>query len=269
MLRILLIYSSICIVLSINEAQASVHELNLANNHYATGLEYYRKRAEGASGRLARPDNIDKAIYHFTQALENPAYELKAGAALLRCFDFKGSFTKISDSDKIEMLEKGIAIGDELLKKYPDDVALMYWYMSNVGRWGQTVRFWKAVRANIAGKMRSLCERIIALDPSYNDAGAYRILGVLNIKIPHVPLFITWPSDDKGLDMLKKATELAPEAMGNWVFYAEALSKLNRKDRAISILHKVLEEAPREYKLIEDKNILVRASELLAEVENS
>ncbi len=267
MLKTLFIYSSIYLMLGV--AQASAPEASFANDHYTAGLKYYQKRADGASGRFARPDNIDKAIYHFKEALDNPVYELKASAALLRCYDFKGSFTQISDSDKITMLENGIAIGDELLKKYPNDVALIYWYMSNVGRWGQTVNFWKAVKANIAGKMRSLCERIIALDPSYNDAGAYRILGVLNIKIPHIPLFITWPSDDKGLGMLKKATEIAPEAMGNWMFYAEALSKLGKKEEAITILRKVMEETPRKYKLIEDKNILLKASELLKKIESS
>ncbi len=234
---------------------------------YDIGLDYYEKRSESAVGIYAKETNINKAISHLLKAIKDPEYELEAGILLLRCYDFKGSFTQIEDREKVEIFEKGMSIGEELIQKYPNNAGLIYWYMSNVGRWGQTVNFWKAVRANIAGTMRELCEKVIALNPSYNDAGAYRILGILNIKIPHIPVFITWPSDEEGLEMLKKATELGPESIGNWVFYAEALSKMGQKEKAISILETSMSKPPRPHRLVEDRKILEKARELLKEIE--
>jgi len=261
------IYLIVLLISFIGQGQIVGKHIVLHQNQYERGLAYFERRSEKITGNYADPTNINQAIFHFKEALSDPTFELKAATYLLRSYDFKGNFTQIEKGEQIAMFEEGMEIGERLLKKYPTNAPLMYWYMSNVGRWGQTVNFWQAVRANIAGKMRELCETLIELNPSYNDAGAYRILGVLNIKIPHIPLFITWPSDDKGLQMLQKATQLAPDAIGNWVFYAEALSKLGSKDKALAILDDVLSSPPRPERLIEDRKIQERARELLNEIQ--
>jgi tetratricopeptide (TPR) repeat protein len=81
-------------------------------------------------------------------------------------------------------------------------------------------------------------ERAAAIDPAYDQAGAYRVLGRIYYQAPGRPLSVG--DIQKSLRLLRQATVLAPANSTNHLYLAETLLKLNQKDQAREELQKVL-----------------------------
>jgi len=237
------------------------------NYHMDQGIDFYEKRAETVTHLTADPEYIDKAIYHFEQALSKDANNLSAVVYLLKAFDFKGAYTGLSEKSQVAVFQKGIDLAYRYLEKYPNHSVIKYWYLSHLGRWAHKAGALTAARANIGQKMRDLCHELIEENPSYNEAGPYRILGVMHVNVPHIPLLLTWPSKKKGLALLQKALELDPGSFANHYEYAKALIQKEKKAQAIEILRQATQKSPDPKRSLEDKVILHQIRNLLAELE--
>ena len=53
--------------------------------------------------------------------------------------------------------------------------------------------------------MKTHSEKIIELDPDYKDGGGYFMLGVVHLRTPYVPFFLSWPDKDEAERLLKIA----------------------------------------------------------------
>ena len=56
-----------------------------------------------------------------------------------------------------------------------------------------------AARSGFADTMKVHSEKIIKLDNKYNDGGGYFMLGVVHLRAPYVPFFLSWPDKDLSL----------------------------------------------------------------------
>lgn len=229
-------------------------------NNFELGKKYYSLRAKNYKGKKAKLKYINKAINNFNKCEQTP----EVISALLRSYEFKGSYTKISRKKAKLVFEKAINLGKESYEKFPDDISIKYYYLSNMGRWAQEISLMTSATNGISKDIRDLAEEVYEKDPYFADAGASRILGVLHMKIPTVPFVVTWPSEDKGIEYLKWAYEKAPENPANVIFYAEAMIESGNESVAKDILKQLKSRKPRTEKLIEDLNSLERVNELCA-----
>ncbi|MCB9233074.1 MAG: hypothetical protein H6581_15565 [Bacteroidia bacterium] len=227
------------------------------------GLDWYKKRDQGSYGLQAQEEPINKAIFYFEKALNEPTNEELASTYLMKCFFYKGTFVLTKKNEQLAIFQRGIDLGEYMLKKYPNSAKITMWYMVNLGKWANLKSGFSAATSGVAGKMKELSERVIALDPNNEEAGAYRALGILHFRAPNIPLIMSWPDKQKALQVLKQSTEVAPENPGNQVAYAEVLYGTGEKSLAIKILQKVIGKKPRKDLLLEDKMELKEAEELL------
>ena len=226
---------------------------------------YFSKRYDGAKEMKVQPQNINSAIAFYKKATKVDSTRQEATVGLLRSYDFKSKFVATNKKQKIEILEEAKALGKKRSQQYPENIKITYWYFSVLGEWSQTVGVIKASSNNVAERLIDKAEEVINVAPEYDEAGAYRILGGMHLKVPHIPFLISWPSDEKALDYLHKAYVLAPQNLANVVLYAQILDETGDTQQAIALLKKNVDKKPRETNYLEDITYLRQARELLKE----
>jgi protein involved in temperature-dependent protein secretion len=95
---------------------------------------------------------------------------------------------------------------------------------------------------------------VIALDPAFEEAGGYRVLGRLHQRAPRIPYITGWISRAEGLRNLRLAVRTAPKNFVNRHFLAEALAAGGSSARAeaIQIETELVADTPSPAHLVED-----------------
>ncbi len=81
-------------------------------------------------------------------------------------------------------------------------------------------------------KMRTNSEKLIAIDSLHNNGAGWKVLGVLNYRVPNLGIVFSWPSVKKSKQLLQKALKYFPNDIPNNFFYAEALMENKEKEMA-------------------------------------
>ncbi|GAB4242512.1 MAG: hypothetical protein Tsb0034_20000 [Ekhidna sp.] len=228
-----------------------------SQSEYEKGRLLFDKRANDSEGLVANEKYINASIKHFEKA-NSP----EGTVGLLRALEFKGSFVELSDKKRKKVYAKAIEIGKEALKQYPDNIGIKYYYVANLGRYGQTISKLNAHKEGITDEIRNITTEIIQENPKYAEAGALRILGAIHLKIPSVPFILDWPSNEKAKELLTRAYDIAPENPGNVRFYAELLIDIGQDEKAEELLRQLLKTSPRAHRLLEDKQDLEKAQKV-------
>jgi len=148
----------------------------------------YEKRGDTFDVRTMVADsaNINAAI----DVLQKIAAE-KSGAEkeealwkLLQAIYFKGYYTTTNSTLKKKIYDQGKNIGEQALKEFPESAGINLFLAIIWGVWSEEYGIINAAKKGVAGKVRSLCEKSIAIDPKFDDAGAYRVLGRVYFKSP-------------------------------------------------------------------------------------
>lgn len=231
--------------------------------HFEEGVEFFKNRAEGCSGLVANPRNLSQAIYHFQKAFVDPIYERDAGVFLLKCAFYKGTFVETEKEKMIAAFAEGKKLGEYMVGKYPTWAAAQFWYLTCLGKWAECKSGWAAATDGVAEKMKIAAEKIIENDPTYHDASAFRVLGMLNIKCPYIPFFLPWPDDKEGLKKCEESVTRGPGNPGNFLSYAEALYENGLPEKAIGVLKRLIGIKPRPDMYLEDKKEIEDGKTLL------
>jgi hypothetical protein len=192
---------------------------------------------------LADTSYINKAIIIYKKILISNADSLERGEAfwkLLQSYYFKGQFGTDDDDLKQEIYDEGIEIGEMYIDKLPESVAAYLWLGINWARWAEVSGIVAAAFKGVAGKVKYYAEKTIELDEYYLDAGGYRLLGMLHLSVPNIPLVLTWPSDEEGVLNLEKAYKIAPKNLYNKMYLALALHSNDQEERSKSLLLEVI-----------------------------
>ena len=153
----------------------------------------------------------------------------------------------------------------ENLDKYPKNVELHFWYLSNLGSWAEVYGILTAAKEGVADQMKDHALTIIALNPNYEDGGGYFMLGAVHYKSPYIPFFLSWPDNDEAIKWLKKANETGEAKPVQKVYLAQALYKNKEKSSAISLLEEVTNMTPTKVESLADWEQIKKARILLKE----
>ncbi|MBN1154551.1 hypothetical protein JXB12_06465 [candidate division KSB1 bacterium] len=229
----------------------------------------YDKRGEQYDPQtfIADSTNIDGAIEILEKivAEESGAVKEEALWKLLRALYFKGYYTTGDSELKKKIYDDGKNIGEAALKEFPQSAGINLFLAIIWGVWSEEYGILNAAKKGVAGKVRSLCEKSIEIDPTFDDAGAYRVLGRVYFKSPKIPIILGWPSKEKAITYLEKSLLIAPDDLATKQFLGEALYAVGKKERAIELMKEILAVEEVQEGVVEDKFYKRTVKETLAE----
>ena len=206
-------------------------------------------------------ENIDNAISDCRIASTNG--DADAVVYLLRAYYFKGKYATQDDESKKLLFDKGKYLAEKYINKYPDNAAIRYWYLVNLGSWAEVYGTIKAAREGVADIMKEQSEAIIKLDPKYKDGGGYFMLGAVHLKSPYIPFLLSWPDKDKAVEHLNKAVNTGEATLVQKRYLAHALYKTGKEEQAVDLLNQIINSTPSQDEYIEDLDDIREAKLLL------
>jgi tetratricopeptide (TPR) repeat protein len=140
------------------------------------------------------------------------------------------------DASRTGYYEKGLTYAENLLAQQPDGVAGHYWKALNLSGLADVNR----LRGfKLLAQIMDELKRSLALDETYDQAGAHRVLGRIYFEAPGWPLSVG--DREKSLEQLTAAVRLAPDNSTNHLYLAETLLAMGKKAQASKELEKVLQ----------------------------
>lgn len=237
--------------------------LLIGQNTFDRGKELYELRAADADSFRADPANINKAIEAFSKSFDQNIKTRQSAAYLLKAYYFKGMFAGLPESQQKEVYDTGKILGEKMIERFPDSVPIKFWYSANLGKWADAHGFVKSATSGVAKKLRRVCNNIIEMNPHYQGGGGYRILAQVHFYSPNIPLLMGWPSNDKALNLIEKAMDIAPNHPPNRMNYAQILLEFDRKEEAKKQLQYILDMEPRATHIVEDRYIKYRSRQII------
>lgn len=258
-----------------------------AATRVAEGDYHFALRSIGAVNQVADPFKINLAITAYREALKLEPANVLIVARLLRALHFRGAYTGADLEEKKAIFDEGRRLGQdsvdrlevlarnakglsriEALRLVKGSAALYLWTAGHWGEWGLARGKFTAARTGVAGKIRDLAQTVIDIDPLYEDAAGYRILGRLHSEAPKIIFITGWVSHEKGLDYLRRAYAAAPEHPVTLYFLAEAIldHEPGKRNEALSLLEQCARSTPDPDRRLEDERYAQRARERLDEL---
>jgi len=234
-----------------------------AQNSFELGKKFYQERSAHADTFRADPTNINKAIKAFNESLSKHNHAIESAIYLLKSYYFKGMYVNMPQKEQKEIYDKGADLGEQWLKKYPQSVGIKFWYAALLGHWAKIHGFVASATHGISEKLRRISKDIIRIDSTYQGGGGYRILAQVHFYSPKIPFFMSWPSDDKALKLIKKAMKIAPDNPTNRMLYAQVLIEFDRYEEAKEHLQFILDMNLRSTHIVEDRYLKYRSRQLL------
>jgi tetratricopeptide (TPR) repeat protein len=191
---------------------------------------------------LADSTIINQAItiYHAVIKTTSGAEKEDAIWKLIRAYYFKGKYTTQNSESRKKIYDLGKNLGETFLKDFPDSPGVNLFLAIVWGVWGEEYGILAAARKGVAGKIKDLCEKSIEVDPEFDEAGGYRVLGRVYFKAPKIPLILGWPSKKKAVEILEQASKVAPANLFTKQFLAEALYSQDKKEQATKLMNEIL-----------------------------
>lgn len=264
----------------------------------AVGDSAWAQRALGETEGIPKSAPILEASSAYEMALTEHPEDVEARWKLLRALHFAGHFGSRDPAEKRKRFDRALDVSQEgllllrdriapglpledmdaetleslldgVIGTSPSEVARLYfWSAINWGAWSRSAGLLSAVRQGVANKIHRYVLIAIALEPEYDDGGAFRLLGRLHAELPRVPFITGWVDRDQSLSWLEKAYAMAPGNPGNRLLLALTLLDLapEKRSTAIELLEQVGALSPRPSMRIEDLAMRREARERLVAV---
>jgi hypothetical protein len=256
----------------------------------------WSRRAEGADGEVARPGPVESAIAGYRSVLAENPDATEPRWKLVRALHFRGRFCGARSEEQRRWFEEArrvaneglsrldrlagssegdlVAAGDKgarrsgdeasrlrALRRVPGAASLYLWAAVAWGEWALVHGRLAAVMQGAAGKVRDLTRQSVALDPTIDEGGGYRILGRLHDDCPRIPFVTGWVSHRTGIEYLRAAVAASPDNSVNQLFLAEALLRHEpqKTEEARRLLERCGAMAPHPGYLVEDRHFSAKA----------
>jgi tetratricopeptide (TPR) repeat protein len=254
-------------------AAAETPPLSPSDALVAEADAHYARRSIGAIDGVADKREITAAIELYRKALVVSPHDAVTLSKLMRALHFRGVFTAVSIEEKKLIFEEGRKIGQaavdrleaqakgarglsriEALRLVKGAPALYLWTAGHWGEWGLLRGKFAAARSGVASRLRDLAQTVIEIDPLFEDAAGYRILGRLHSEAPKIPLITGWISHEKGVQYLRRSYQNSPNHPVTSYFLAEAILDHEplKRDEAVRLLEQCAHTPPRPDRLLED-----------------
>lgn len=207
------------------------------------------------------PAKAKDAVESYRLALRAEPDSEAAAWKLMRALYYLG---RISPEEKREAIYgQAVEVGEKALKAHPDSVPLHFWLSVLYGMYGNV----KGVMSSLSlvNPIKDLAQWVIDHDPTYEQGGAYRVLGRLYFKLPG----LFGGDNDKAIELLTKAVKLGPRHYNAHLFLAEVYLDEGRRDEAKKLLEQVLKGAPDPELVPEDRLWKDEARRMLSQMSAS
>lgn len=231
---------------------------------------------------MASPQEVDLAIDLYKKAIARSPGNIDTLARLMRALHFRGAYTGAPLEEKKAIFEEGRRLGQDAVDRLEAEArsarglsriealrlvkgapALYLWTAGHWGEWGLVRGKFAAARSGIASRLRDLAQTVVDLDPLFDDAAGYRILGRLHAEAPKIIFITGWVSHEKGVQYLRRAHAAAPRHPVTAYFLAEAIldHEPGKREEALKLLEQCATLTPRPESFLEDSRYL-RAARL-------
>lgn len=231
-----------------------------------TGINYFNARAENAKGLQANSINVDKAILIFDALLKQNKDAKAAGGYYMQCLNFKGRFVYVSTSEKRNVYSKCIELGNDLVKRFPEDPKIRFELISAIGLLAEVEGVMKSINEGVMPKLIYHTKVLIEIDSLYNDGGGWKTEAALNYKTPYIPIILTWPDKNKAVAIMKNAIRHFPTSVGCNFYYAEALLENKQKSLAKIYFELTIKLPSRKNFPLEDEYFKMKAKQYLKDI---
>lgn len=205
------------------------------------------------------PNRLLAAKEAFEQQLTG-ADGAQAHILLAETFFWLGDYAT-GKADREKWFSQGVKIGETAVQKNPNDVAAHLWYAANMGSHGVE----RGIMASLF-YINPIIEhgtKAIDLDETYFHAAPLRLMGRFYHQCPGWP--ISKGDINKGMSLLEKAVNIAPDFLQNKVYLAEIYMAKRKKREARKLLDEILAAEPAFLPVL-NKGIQKEAKSLIAKV---
>ena len=177
-------------------------------DRFATGDAAFRNRADAGNAR--------QALVLYRESYKREPDAASAWRVSMACY-FLGFHLKSEPSQKRELFAEGRDAGVAGVGREEPCVACHFWAAVNMALYGNEVGAFKMLTT--LTELRAHLHRSLELDPSFAYGGAYRLLGLIEQKLPG----ILGGNNRRARDYFEKAIAIAPDEPLNYMFMAKLL----------------------------------------------
>lgn len=224
-------------------------------------LENIIKQGDKFYAKREKMLNVSQAINTYKEAVKLDKNCFEAVWRLSRTYYYYG--TRISekyDDRRKTVFNEGMEWGKKAKKIDPKRPEGYFWYGTNLGSWGEANGVMKSL--SIRHDLEEVMLKTAKIDPAYEAAGAFRVLGRLKFRLPG----LFGGDNDESIEYLRKAIKLGPTSTMNYVFLAETLMDEDDYTGAKKALEKAIKMTPDPRWLPEAKKDKAQAKDLMIEV---
>jgi tetratricopeptide (TPR) repeat protein len=213
--------------------------------------ELYRRREDMANASHAA------SIW---SARAQSGHDFEASWKLARISYWLG--TQGPEAERRAALDNGVKAGQQAATLEPGRPEGHFWMAANMGRLAESFGLSQGLKYR--GRVKEELERVVAIDPAWQQGSADRGLGVWYYRVPR----LFGGSDSKAIEHLQKALTYNPQSSATLYFMAEAYLDAGRRAEARTALQQVL-DAPLDPEWApEDKGFKRQATEQLKKLGN-
>jgi len=128
--------------------------------------------------------------------------------------------------EKLKSFQKGIEYSKKGIALDPNSVESHFWLGANYGSYGESRGVLKSLF--LVKPIRKEMEEVLRIDPPFEGGGGYRVLGVVDYKVPE----FSGGNKKRALERLTKAYDIAPRNPFTNYYLAEYYVLTKKKDLA-------------------------------------
>lgn len=177
----------------------------------------YAKRSDLPQGKIA--------LFYYEKTIATEPSNTEAYWKASRAAWWVGENAS-SGNDKLTYFRKGMAWAQEAVAHNPNSVQAHFWLGANYGSYGETKGVLKSL--SLVKPIRHEMAEVLRLDDHYLGGGGYRVLGVVDYKVPG----IVGGSKKRAAKELHKALALDPHDPFTHYYLAEFYELTGEKEKA-------------------------------------
>jgi tetratricopeptide (TPR) repeat protein len=215
-------------------------------------------RAEDPDALYARREDLEsarRAAAIWAARIERNAADFESAWKLARARYWLGGH--VPEKERKTAYEEGIEAGRQAAAIQPGRPEGYFWQAANMGALAESFGLRQGIRYR--KPVKETLERVLAIDPGFQDGSADRALGRWYDKVPG----LFGGSNQKAVEHLRKSLTYNPDSTASHFFLAEVLLDMNRKADARDALQKVLDAAVNPDWAPEDREFKAKAAALL------